>query len=101
MGRFKITLGEILDKTSFESSIVMANVVNVLLQKNRFFIAQDNELPSLNEILNYPNTEDSKRIAAFLRSLISMCFNENGYKRGNTWVKYFWNQSYKIEPYKL
>lgn len=98
---YKKILSYFLDKTSFYSSIVMANIFNFLVRKERFFVVEGNELPDLNDILEYPNTEKSKRVASFLRSSIGMCFEPNSYDRSNNWIKYFWNNSIKIEPCRI
>ena len=95
---FKQSISDLLDKTEYKPTIVMANVINFMLTMNRFFVAESNDLPGLNEVLDYPNTDSSKRIAAFLRSSISMCFAIGSYDRENNWAKYFWNRSIEIEP---
>lgn len=99
--KYKKILATFFDKTSFNSSVVMANVFNFLVTKNRFFVVEGNELPNLNDILNYPSTEKSKRVAAFLRSSIGIYFEETNYNRSNIWVKYFWENSIKIEPCRI
>ncbi|HLD52414.1 MAG TPA: hypothetical protein VJA82_03860 [Sediminibacterium sp.] len=100
--KYKEYLEKLTDKTSFESTIVMANVVSFLNHLNRLKIAQGNNFPDFKEVLDYPETENSKRIASFLRSTISMCFNKEwDYNRDNEWIKYFWNQSYRLEPFKI
>jgi hypothetical protein len=99
---YKKNLGEFLDKSEFKSSIVMANVIGFLSSVDRFHITLESKVPELDEIFSYPETEESKHLASFLRSSISLCFNvEWDYKRDNDWVRYFWNQSIKIEPCKL
>lgn len=100
--KYKEYLGKLEDKTSFESTLVMANVINFLNHLDRLKIAEGNNLPEFKEVLDYPKTENSKHIASFLRSTISMCFNKEwDYNRENEWIKYFWNQSFRLEPLKL
>lgn len=102
LSKYKEYLKKLTDKTSFESTIVMANVVNFLNHLDRLKVAEGNNLPQLVEVLDYPNTENSKRIASFLRSTISMCFNKDwDYDRDNEWIKYFWNQSLRLEPFTI
>jgi len=102
LSKYKEYLEKITDKTSFESTIVMANVVNFLNHLDRLKIAEGNNLPEFKEVFDYPKTENSKRIASFLRSTISMCFNKEwDYNRDNEWIKYFWNQSLRLEPFKI
>jgi hypothetical protein len=99
---YKKSLSDFLDKNSIKSSIVMANVIGFLLTVDRFHVTRDSQIPQLDEIFNYPETDESKHLASFLRSSISMCFNiEWGYDRTNSWIKYFWNQGLKIEQCKL
>lgn len=100
--KYKEYLEKLLDKTSFESTIVMANVINFLNHLDRLKIAEGNNMPEFKEVLDYPKTENSKRIASFLRSTISMCFNKEwDYNRDNEWIKYFWNQNLRLEPFKI
>lgn len=100
--KYKEYLEKLTNKRSFESTIVMANVINFLNHLDRLKIVEGNNLPELKEVFDYPKTENSKRIASFLRSTISMCFNKEwNYIRDNEWIKYFWNQSLRIEPIKI
>jgi hypothetical protein len=102
LSKYKEYLGKLEDKTSFESTLVMANVINFLNHLDRLKIAEGNNLPEFKEVLDYPKTENSKHIASFLRSTISMCFNKEwDYNRENEWIKYFWNQSLRLEPLKI
>ena len=102
LSKYKGYLEKLINKTSFESTIVMANVVNFLNHLERLKITEGSSLPELREVLDYPKTERSERIASFLRSTISMCFNtEWDYNRENEWIKYFWNQSLRLEPFKI
>lgn len=97
--KYKECLTKIMDKSSFEATITIANVISFLNHFGRLKITESSHLPQLTEILNYPNTEDSKHLASFLRSTISTFFNnEWGYNRNNEWLKYFWNQSLRLEP---
>jgi hypothetical protein len=100
--KFKLYLGKLEDKTSFQSTIVMANVINFLNQMDRLKITEGSNLPEFRDVLDYPKTENSKRIASFLRSTISMCFNKEwDYNRESEWLRYFWNQSFKLEPIRI
>lgn len=102
LSKYKGYLEKLIDKTSFESTVVMANVANFLNHLDRLKIAEGNNLPELKEVLDYPKTENSKRLASFLRSTISMCFSKEwGYNRSDEWIKYFWNQNLKLEPSKI
>ena len=80
----------------------MAVVAAFLITFNRIRVVENTNIPNLSEVVNYPNTEESKHLASFLRMTIPMCFNVQGaYDRKNNWASYFWNQSFKLEPYKL
>jgi hypothetical protein len=100
--QYKKHLSKIIDKTSLESTLVMANVINFLNHLNRFQVAKETNIPQFKKVLDYPKTEDSQRIASFLRSSISIGFNTDlGYDRENEWIKYFWNQNLRLEPFLL
>ena len=85
-------------KTSYKSTIVLANVVNFLLSYDRIIVTESTKLPHLKEILNYPDTDDSVRFASFIRTTIPMTFAVGIYDRNNPWINHFWNQNLKIEP---
>jgi hypothetical protein len=95
---YKDILERFYNKTGYEASITLANVVNFLLSVDRLFITENSKIPELKEILDYPNTEESKHLASFLRAASGTFFNVESYDRSNYWVKYFWNQSIKLEP---
>jgi hypothetical protein len=101
---FKVTLIKMLDKMGYDATLVMASVLNFLCAHNRFFITESTNMPPLEEILDYPGTDNSKKVASFLRSIIPIFFlssEENTYDRNNQWIIYFWNQNIKIEPCKI
>jgi hypothetical protein len=94
---YKETLSKILDRVSYESTIVLASVCNFMLTMDRLKVAQNSNLPDLAEILQYPNTESSVRLATFLRSAIKTCFG-HVYNPQNDWIRYFWNRNLAFEP---
>lgn len=99
---YKNTLEKLMHKTSAESTFTLAAVAAFLIKFHRISVVESSNIPPLNEVINYPNTEQSKHLASFLRTAIPMGFNvESNYDRKNTWVSYFWNQSFKLEPYKI
>lgn len=95
---YKLSLLKIYSKMSFESTIVLASVVNFLLTFNRLKVTKNSNLPHLKEIVKYPNSDESIRLASFIRTTVPMYFAVGTYDRNNSWIKHFWNQNIKIEP---
>jgi hypothetical protein len=99
--KFKSSLERLMDKAGVESTYIMAAVAAFLITFHRISIVNTSNIPPLSEVVNYPNTDNSRHLGSFLRTAIPMCFNVETYNRKNIWANYFWNQSFKLEPYKL
>lgn len=95
---YKVVLDKFSDRFSVLATHTMAIQVNYLLTMNRLFVKQDHQLPELKEIINYPDTESPKQLAAFLRNTVRMEFVPEHHPRDNHWVKYFWNQGLVLQP---
>lgn len=94
----KTTLVEVYDKRSKGATLTLANAIAILNTCGVLRVTKSSELPNPNCILDYPNTEDSIRLAAFVRATSNAMLSEMHIPNGELWTSYFWNRNLEIEP---
>lgn len=94
----KTTLTEIYDKRSKEATLTLANAIAILNTCGVLKVTKSADLPNLNCILDYPSTEDSTRVAAFVRATSNALLSDMHIPNGELWTSYFWNRNLEIEP---
>ena len=95
--RFKIILGELLDKSSVRSSLVLAQLVYGALVSDSIKV-QPGMLDNLEEIRDYPKTEGSQILAAKLRSITTLLIGQSQEESSSVWSDYFWKRGFELEP---
>tara|TARA_R110001606_G_scaffold62165_1_gene144904 strand:- start:1463 stop:2197 length:735 start_codon:yes stop_codon:yes gene_type:complete len=99
---YKKILNLLLDKTSILSVHTLSNIVYHLIDNKNLSVGQDSIFVELNKIKDYPKTMFSKKLASSIRASLNpiMC-NDNFVLQESQWQKNFWNNTYKLEPYKI
>ena len=85
--------------------IIQATTVALELRSGHLLIAKDMEIPDLNSIFDYPNSEESKHAAGFV---VTTCGNLTGMMAERIrdtetppfrWQRYFWNCCFQQQPH--
>ncbi len=98
----KNIINKMLSKMEKEATFCLANIIYYAFQMNVLKVNRDSELFKLNEIEHYPETEESKKLASFLRASINpFVANDNFVLQKSNWSKYFWNRAYQLDPYNI
>ncbi len=98
----KNIINKLLNKKSKEATLILANTIYCANQMDVLHITKDSCFLHMDEIVNYPNTEESKKIAGFLRASINpFVVNDTFILQNSHWAKYFWNQAYKLESFNI
>lgn len=98
----KMVTTQLLDKNSKETTLVLANTIYCANQMGVLKVTKDSCFLRMDEVFNYPNTEESKKIASFLRATINpIVGNDTFVFQNSNWSKYFWNRAYKLEPFNI
>ena len=59
------------------------------------------EIRDFNNIIDYPETDDSRMIASFVRATTNLMLSDQIIENSNEWVSYFWNRGLQLEPCKI
>lgn len=98
----KTITNQLINKKSKETTLILANTVYCANQIGVLHVTKDSCFLHMDEIINYPNTEESKKIASFLRASINPFVGNGTFVFQNShWLKYFWNRAYKLEPFNI
>lgn len=98
----KYITNKLLNKTSKEATLILANTIYCANQMGVLHVTKDSCFLHMDEVINYPDTEESKKIASFLRASINPFVDNDTFVFQNShWSKYFWNRAYKIEPFNI
>jgi len=98
----KETMKDLSYKNNSECVFALSNVIYHLLELGILKVPKDSCFMNLNEISNYPNSYESKKIAGAVRaSLNSLIRSDLIDVKYSDWVKYFWNRAFEIEPYQI
>jgi hypothetical protein len=99
--KLKWSLSNLFNRESIHSIYALAIVFYSQSCAGHLLISSKIERFDINEVLNYPHTEESKKVAAIIRASTKPMILNFLQNNDSLWNKNFWNISYKIEPCKL
>ncbi len=98
LSEIKNVLTDLYDKTSKEATFTQANAIYICFVLGKLKVTKNSSLANFPEIENYPNTEESKKIAAFIRASINGFIGMDADGTPVTdWPDYFWNRGLEID----
>lgn len=104
----KTALGTILAKYRRETLLAQVTVLRSAFALDKIRIAPGVLLlprlaqpDGIEELLKFPETEESKQLASVVFSWILNVFAEPIYDRSSSWPAYFWNRGLELEPCRL
>lgn len=97
----KKTISNLYNRVSVNTTYTLANVIYSEGISGHLVINSDVERLDMNELLHYPNTEESKRVAAFVRTAIKPIIRMSIETDHPTWHRVFWETCFKIEPCRI
>lgn len=101
VNNLKQALIRILDPHSIRATHALTCMFYAQAYAGHLVISDQMDRFDLNDIVKYPDTEESERVAAFVRTsaktFITM-FNQDAPPQ---WSQYFWERCYELEPCKI
>lgn len=101
LDQYKIIISELYNKNSVISVNTLFLTIHSFTYYNKINVYKGFELPDLNSIFTYPDSEDSRILASFIRSTIPFIYdnyrNEINDSTTVPWVKSFWDQNFLNE----
>ena len=89
------TVNAMYDRTTEFSTEVLSLAYRICLASGKFFFMEGLELPDLNSVADYPNTDESRAAASFIRAEFGAFFGLT-YEGQTEWGKNFWNANIKL-----
>jgi len=94
LGMLKSISKKAIDRSNKFTMELQATVLYLEQRTGKVIYTEDVQPPNLNEISNYPLTEESKRIAASIRADINNL--EEFIDKESDWLSYYWTRTLEI-----
>lgn len=92
--RLKFVINSCFDKTSSNATFAMAQAVHIAIVADLLRVV---EVGNIDQIVDYPHTENSRRVASALRSTVNAFFINPLQDYVKDWSKNFWNRGLELE----
>ena len=97
----KNTLLKLSSKNNREYVLCVTNLMLVYNKIGRLMISENINIAQPKEILNYPKTDESLKLASFMRSMIHGLIKNENFNHYKNWNKNFWNYIVEYEPLEI
>lgn len=95
----KSLVAEQFDRSSPRATMVQATATWLAFDADRLKVSKGQALAHFPRIEDYPNTKQSKMIAASVRATLNGMFgNSDQMASGSNWPNAFWNRGLELEP---
>lgn len=101
INNLKQALFRIFDKYSIRTTQALTCLFYAQAYSGHLIISDETERFDLNDIVKYPDTEESKHIATFVRTSAKTFIAMLNIDTQSQWSQYFWSRSYELEPCKI
>ena len=99
LGGLKALVGELFDRASISATLTQATATWLAFDAERLKVATGLALADFPRIEDYPDTEQSQRIAASIRATLNQMFGDvDLMASGTDWPVAFWNRGLELEP---
>jgi len=95
--KFKFLLSRMFDRTGIPSTRMQANAVYIAFVTDMLIVDNKTTLANFPAIADYPETEESIRIAGSVRATTTAFFGFEQNKKSSPWSTYFWNRGFELE----
>lgn len=97
--RFETRMSDLEDKRSRSGVLIQAQAIYMAFISGRMHVKADMALADLEEVKNYPITEQSIEVGASICAVVNMLAGDAlpNYS-DDDWVQYFWRRSLELRP---
>ncbi len=97
--RVKKVLRSLFDKTSRPATHIIGAGIGIALETRRLIAPRDATVQGWRGLAAYPDTDESRKIAAGCRATINVLFGSfNTNSARPWWPEYFWDRGLELEP---
>ena len=101
INNLKQALLGIFDKYSVRTTYALTCLFYAQGYTGHLVISDQMDRFDLNDIVKYPDTEESKHVAAFVRTSAKTFITMLNIDAQPQWPQYFWKRCYELEPCKI
>lgn len=99
---FRDIVNKLLDKRSVLAVQSLTCTMHYLMLTNKFHLPAGSHIANINEIIKYPETDESRAVASFIRSVLNIFIGNSEFSNTySPWPAYFWNTLYLHSPCTL
>lgn len=99
---FREIVRKLLDKRSVLAVQSLTCTMHYLMLTNKFHLPAGSHIANINEIINYPKTDESHVVASFIRSALNIFIGNSEFSNTNSeWPANFWNTLHFHAPCTL
>lgn len=100
--RVKRLIGTLIDGRGTQATMLLTTTGYLAFQTGKLKLVKGVELGDLNAVLQYPDTEESRKVAATIRAMSSLLagFEPDG-GVPSRWCRHFWNRGLELESCDL
>jgi hypothetical protein len=99
--KLKKSIINLFDRRSINSTYALATVFHSQNCAGHLFFSSKMDKFDINEILKYPDTDESRRVAAIIRASAKPFIIQFQNENNSLWKNKFWDICYQIEPCNL
>lgn len=92
---------QLYDKRGKPATVVIANTIYIGALTGKIRYTAQTQLPNLEAVWDYPNTDESREVASRLRASVSAFTASLGDDVESAWPRYFWNRGLELEACDL
>lgn len=97
LDRFKRLMGSLMDGRGKQATMLLTTATHLAFQTGKLKLVKGVELGNLNAVLEYPDTEESRKVAASMRAMSSLITGLSAEGAGpSRWCRYFWNRGLEL-----
>jgi hypothetical protein len=97
MQHLKHLLRRLGNRWGSEGTFMQASAVSIANNLGFLFAAEGLDLPDFNAVLDFPNTDESRRAGSAIRAIASTFWSQPDRANEVSWSTYFWSRGRKLE----
>ena len=97
VAKIREVLPTLFDRWDEAATFVQVHAVYMAFIQGRLVVVEDTSLANFPAVIEYPHTEESRKIASGCRGFVSMLLADKLNDSERSWPGYFWNRGLELE----
>lgn len=96
LGILQEVVNEMADRRSRRSMLVQTSYIYTALATDQVMLSEGVEIGDINDIMDYPDTDESRRLASVVRAATKAMRGSRGEDDRSDWASRFWERGFEI-----